>query len=131
MALFEKRLKQKKDESKNKDANPNIYEKNIVNDVFNLIDEGLDSNYNKFKKEIKSVNDKLISKSKESHETTTSKPRDNINLRKFLDHTIHSLKLPYEVKAKFKPPVKNNKIKDNISQKISAGIKRNMPNMKN
>ena len=130
LALFEKRLKQKKDESKNKDANPNIYEKNIVNDVFNLIDEGLDSNYSKFKKEVKSVNDKLISKSKESHETTTSKPRDNINLRKFLDHTIHSLKLPYEVKAKFKPPVKNNKIKDNLSQKISAGMKRNMPNMK-
>ena len=127
LALFEKRLKQKKDEAKNKDSNPNIYEKNIVNDVFNLIDEGLDSNYNKFKKEIKSVNDKLISKSKESHETTTSKPRDNINLRRFLFHNIHCLKTPFEVRKKFKPIIKNNKIKDNISQKLSSGMKRNMP----
>ena len=130
LALFEKRLKQKKDEAKNKESNPNIFEKNIVNDVFNLIDEGLDSNYNRFKKEVKSVNDKLISKSKESHETTTSKPRDNINLRRFLTHNIHSLKLPFEVKKRFKPVIKNNKNKDNISQKISSGMKRYMPNMK-
>jgi len=127
LALFEKRLKQKKDEAKNKDSNPNIFEKNIVNDVFNLIDEGLDSNYNRFKKEVKSVNDKLITKSKESHETTTSKPRDNINLRRFLFHNIHCLKTPFEVRKKFKPIIKNNKIKDNISQKLSSGMKRNMP----
>ena len=129
LGLFEKRLKQKKDEAKNKDNNPNIFEKNIVNDIFNLIDEGLDSNYNKFKKEVKSVNDKLISKSKESHESTTNKPRDNINLRRFLYHNVHSLKLPYEVKKKYKPIVKN-KIKDNISQKINEGMKKNMANMK-
>ena len=130
LALFEKRLKQKKDEAKNKDNNPNIFEKNIVNDVFNLIDEGLDSDYNKFKKEVKAVNDKLISKSKESHETTTSKPRDNINLRRFLYHNIHSRVLPYEVKQKFKPSNKNNKTKDNVSQKVSGGMKRNMQNKK-
>ena len=130
LALFEKRLKQKKDESKNKENNPNIFEKNIVNDVFNIIDKGLDSNYLRFKKEVKLVNDKLVSKSKESHETTTSKPRDNINLRRFLYHNIHSLKLPIEVKKKFKPSIKNNKLKDNLSQKISVGMKKSMPNIK-
>ena len=130
LALFEKRLKQKKDESKNKENNPNIFEKNIVNDVFNIIDKGLDSNYSKFKKEVKLVNDKLVSKSKESHETTTSKPRDNISLRRFLYHNIHSLKLPIEVKKKFKPAIKNNKLKDNLSQKISVGMKKSMPNIK-
>ena len=129
LALFEKRLKQKKEEVKNKENNPNIYEKNIVNDIFNLIDEGLDSDYNKFKKEVKAVNDKLISKSKESHETTTSKPRDNINLRRFLFHNVHYIKMSYEMKKKFKPVIKSNKIKDNNSQKASMG-KRNMPNMK-
>ena len=133
LALFEKRLKQKKDESKNKDNkenNANISEKNILNHLSNIIDIGLDSNYSNFRKNVKLINDRLISKSKESHETTTSKPRDNISLRRFLYHNIHSIKLPYEAKKKFKPIVKSNKSKDNISQKISVGMKRNMPNMK-
>ena len=130
LALFEKRLKQKKDEAKNKDSNPNIFEKNLINDIFNLIDEGLDSNYNKFKKEVKSVNDKLIAKSKETHDVTTTKTRDNISLRRFLYHNVHSLTLYTQVKKKFKPIIKNNEIKDNMSQKISVGMKRNMQNMK-
>ena len=131
LGIFEKRLKQKKDEAKNKDSNPNIYEKNIVNDIFNLIDEGLDSNFNKFKKEVKSVNDKLVSKSKELHETNPSiKLRENINLRRFLYHNVHSIKISTQVKKKFKPAQKNNKIKDNISQKVSVEMKKNMPNMK-
>ena len=125
LAIFEKRLKQKKDESKNKENNPNIYEKNIINNIFNLIDTGLQSNFNKFKKVVKSFNDKLISKSKESHETTTSKPRDNINLRKFLYHNIHSVKFSHELKKKFKPLKKLKSLKDNISQKLSIE-KRNM-----
>ena len=129
LALFEKRLKQKKDELKTKDSSPNIFEKNIINNIFNLIDTGLESNFSKFKKEVKSFNDKLISKSKESHETTTSKPRDNINLRKFLYNNIHSLKLPTEVKKKFKPLKKLRSIKDNFSQKLSME-KRNMQNLK-
>ena len=125
LAIFEKQLRQKKTESKNKDNNPNIYEKNIINNIFNLIDTGLQSNFNKFKKVIKSFNDKLISKSKESHETTNSKPRDNINLRKFLYHNIHYVKLPLELKKKFKPLKKMKSLKDNISQKLSME-KRNM-----
>ena len=129
LALFEKRLKQKKDELKNKENNPNIFEKNIINNIFNLIDTGLESNFNKFKKEVKAFNDKLIAKSKESHETTTSKPRDNINLRKFLYHNIHYLKLPTDIKKKFKPIRKIKSLKDNLSQKVSIE-KRNMQNLK-
>ena len=125
LAIFEKRLKTKKDESKIKENNPNIYEKNIINNIFNLIDTGLQSNFNKFKKVVKAFNDKLISKSKESHETTTSKPRDNINLRKFLYHNIHTVKFSHELKKKFKPLKKTKSLKDNISQKLSIE-KRNM-----
>ena len=92
LALFEKRLKQKKenkyDENK-ENFQVNISEKNIINNVFNLIDNGLDSNFINFSKEVKTINDKLISKAKEIHETTTSKPRENINLRKFLFHKIY------------------------------------------
>ena len=128
LALFEKRLKQKRDEL-NKDSSPNIFEKNIINNIFNLIDTGLESNFSKFKKEVKAFNDKLISKSKESHETTVSKPRDNINLRKFLYNNIHTLKLPTEVKKKFKPLKKLRSLKDNFSQKLSME-KRNMQNLK-
>ena len=128
LALFEKRLKQKRDEI-NKDNNPNIFEKNIINNIFNLIDTGLESNFTKFKKEVKVFNDKLITKAKESHETTTSKPRDNINLRRFLYHNIHSLKLPTEVKKKFKPLKKMKSLKDNLSQKLSIE-KRNIQNKK-
>ena len=128
LALFEKRLRQKKDDSKNsknkETINNGIFEKNIVNNIFNLIDEGLDSNYSRFKKEVKAVNDKLISKSKESHETTSSKPRDNIDLRRFLDHKIYSLKMPYKVKNKFN--YKKNKTKDNLSQNTSSNVKKNM-----
>ena len=130
LALFEKRLKQKKEELKNsKENNPNIFEKNIINNIFNLIDTGLESNFSKFKKEVKAFNDELISKSKESHETTTSKPRDNINLRKFLYHNIHKAELSKEVKKKFKPLKKSKSLIDNISQKLSMD-KRNMQNLK-
>ena len=129
LALFEKRLNQKKKDELNKDNTPNIFEKNIINNIFNLIDTGLESNFTKFKKEVKAFNDKLISKAKESHETTTSKPRDNINLRRFLYHNIHSLKLPTEVKKKFKPLKKMKSLKDNLSQKLSIE-KRNMQNKK-
>ncbi len=92
LALFEKRLKQKKDnkyEENKENFQVNISEKNIINNVFNLIDNGLDSNFLIFSKEVKTINDKLISKAKEIHETTTSKPRENINLRKFLYHKIY------------------------------------------
>ena len=58
-------MKQKKEELKNsKENNPNIFEKNIINNIFNLIDTGLESNFSKFKKEVKAFNDELISKSK-------------------------------------------------------------------
>ena len=117
LALFEKRLKQKKDKFKYKDNNENkendenISEKNILNNLSKIIDLGLDSNNSNFSKNVKIMNDKLISKSKESHETTTSKPRDNISLRRFLYHNIYSLKLPFEVKKKFKPIVKRDESK--------------------
>ena len=130
LSLFEKRLKQKKDESANKDNNSNISEKNILNHLSNIIDIGLDSNYSNFRKNVKLINDRLISKSKESHDSPASKPKDNISLRRFLYHNIYYLKLPNDTKKKFKPTAKSNKSKDNISQKTSAGIKRNMPNMK-
>jgi hypothetical protein len=125
LALFEKRLKQKKDDSKNsknkETINNGIFEKNIVNNIFNLIDEGLDSNYSRFKKEVKAVNDKLLSKSKESHENTSSKARDNINLRRFLEHKIYSIKRPSKICKKFS--YKKNKMKENLSQNTSAGKK--------
>ena len=107
LALFEKRLKQKKDNKyeENKDNfQVNISEKNIINNVFNLIDIGLDSNFLIFSKEVKTINDKLISKAKEIHETTTSKPRENINLRKFLYHKIY-----HKTLKGLPPDLKDNK----------------------
>ena len=85
LALFEKRFKVKKEEVALKE---NISEKNIINNLFNLIDNGLDLNYNKFCSEVKVINDKLILKTKEIHENTTNSPKDNINLRRFLHQKI-------------------------------------------
>ena len=86
LALFEKRYKVKKEDVKSKE---NISEKNIINNLFNLIDNGLDLNFNNFSNEVKVINDKLILKTKEIHENTTNSPKDNINLRKFLYHKIN------------------------------------------
>ena len=85
LAIFEKRYKAKKDEETSKD---NISEKNIINNLFNLIDTGLDSNFKSFSYDMKVFNDKLITKTKEIHESTQNYPKDNINLRKFLNHKI-------------------------------------------
>jgi len=86
----------------------NISEKNIINNLFNLIDNGLDSNFENFSFEVKTLNDKLISKAKETHETTTSKPRDNINLRKFLQPKIHYIELKEEIPKKYNENEKRN-----------------------
>ena len=86
LALFEKRYKIKKEDVNLKE---NISEKNIINNLFNLIDNGLDLNFEKFSNEVKVINDKLILKTKEIHENTTNSPKDNINLRKFLYHKIN------------------------------------------
>ena len=86
LALFEKRYKIKKEDVNFKE---NISEKNIINNLFNLIDNGLDLNFEKFSNEVKVINDKLILKTKEIHENTTNSPKDNINLRKFLYHKIN------------------------------------------
>ena len=91
LALFEKRYKIKKG---NENLKKNIDEKNIINNLFNLIDNGLDSNFNEFSYELKVINDKLISKTKESHENTTNSPKDNINLLKYLYNKLTVLELP-------------------------------------
>ena len=86
LALFEKRYKIKKEEANFKE---NISEKNIINNLFNLIDNGLDLNFTSFCNEVKVINDKLILKTKENHENTNNSPKDNINLRRFLKHKIN------------------------------------------
>ena len=86
LALFEKRYKIKKEDAGFKE---NITEKNIINNLFNLIDHGLDLNFESFSYDVKVINDKLIIKTKEIHENTTNSPKDNINLRRFLYHKIH------------------------------------------
>ena len=139
LALFEKKLKQKKDDdekkNENKDINNNkennyyIYEKNIVIDIFNLIDDGLDSNYSRFRKEVKAINDKLISKSKESHDNAMSIPSEIINLRKFLDHNIHCIDMEDEIK-KNRPIFKTEKVKENPSQKANVDTKKVTNNKK-
>ena len=88
LALFEKRYKIKKETVGFKE---NITEKNIINNLFNLIDNGLDLNFANFSNEVKVINDKLIFKTKEIHENTTNSPKDNINLRRFLYHKINFL----------------------------------------
>ena len=85
LALFEKRYKAKRDNETSKD---NISEKNIINNLFNLIDNGLDSNFASFSHDVKVINDKLITKTKEIHENTQNSPKDNINLRRFLHNKI-------------------------------------------
>ena len=59
LSLFEKIYKIKKEEVNLKE---NISEKNIINNLFNLIDNGLDLNYTKFSNDVKVINDKLILK---------------------------------------------------------------------
>ena len=86
LALFEKRFKVKKEDASLKE---NITEKNLINNLFNLIDNGLDLNFSNFINEVRIINDKLILKTKEIHENTTNSPKDNIDLRKFLKHKIN------------------------------------------
>ena len=106
LSLFEKRYKAKKEEEEENEKDKkkekiekdekkeiNISEKNIINNIFNLIDTGLDSSYALFSHDVKVINDKLISKTKEIHESTSNYPRDNINLRRFLEHKISFLPL--------------------------------------
>lgn len=83
--LFEKKYRAKKDDETGKE---NINEKNIINNIFNLIDSGLDSNFKTFIKEIITINDKLISKTKEIQDNKTNIPKDNINIRRFLTPNI-------------------------------------------
>ncbi len=103
LTLFEKKLKlkkEKKDEKNNvpnSNKNINISEKNILNNIFNIIDNGLENNFETFIKNIKIINDKLITKAKEIHDSTQSKPKENINLRKFLYHKIKFLELKSEI----------------------------------
>ena len=89
LAIFEKRYKLKKDDETSKD---NISEKNVINNLFNLIDTGLDSNFANFSRDVKVINDKLFTKTKEIRELTNNSPKENINLRRFLNHKITFLK---------------------------------------
>ena len=79
--------------SDDKDSNIDISEKNIINNLFNLIDNGLSSPFEKFASEVKNFNDKLILKAKETHDSKGSKPRDLINLRRFLEPKIKYIDL--------------------------------------
>ena len=131
LAIFEKRYKAKKDEETAKD---NISEKNIINNLFNLIDTGLDSNFKSFSHEMKVINDKLITKTKEIHESTQNSPKDNINLRKFLNHkiTFLSYKLLEKSLKRFVPKKLNfeeEKIVFNPKQKSTK--KKNKNNIHN
>ena len=127
LGIFEKRYKAKKEEKIEK---KDISEKNIINNIFNLIDIGLDSNFALFSKQIKIINDKLIAKTKEIHDSTTNLPRDNINLRRFLNHKITFLNYKYlEKNTKRFIPKKvifedeistSNKNKININNKIDT-----------
>ena len=53
--------------SDDKDSNIDISEKNIINNLFNLIDNVLSLPFEKFAFEVKNFNDKLILKAKETH----------------------------------------------------------------
>jgi aminopeptidase C len=53
--------------SDDKDSNIDISEKNIINNLFNLIDKVLSLPFEKFAFEVKNFNDKLILKAKETH----------------------------------------------------------------
>ena len=79
--------------SDDKESNIDISEKNIINNLFNLIDNGLSSPFEKFGSEVKNFNDKLILKAKETHDSKGSKPRDLINLRRFLEPKIKYIDL--------------------------------------
>lgn len=102
LSLFEKKFKQNKENSTNSSANQistslnaeykdgtiDISEKNIINNLCNLIDNGLNTKFEKFSSEVKILNDKFILKAKETHDTKGSKPRDLINIRRFLEPKI-------------------------------------------
>lgn len=100
LSLFEKKFKNYKINNQAQSTNMNnsvsmedketidISEKNIINNLFNVIDNGLNSKFEKFSKEIKILNDKFILKAKETHDAKGSKPRDLINVRKFLEPKI-------------------------------------------
>ena len=131
LGLFEKRYKTKKDEETSKD---NITEKNVINNLFNLIDSGLDSNFATFSRDMKVINDKLYTKTKEIHENTNNSPKENINLRRFLNHKITFLNSELlEKKIKRFIPKKINfeeeKSKVNSYQKFSK--KKNKNNIHN
>jgi aminopeptidase C len=53
--------------SDDKDSNIDISEKNIINNLFNLIDNVLSLPFEKFAFEVKNFNNKLILKAKETH----------------------------------------------------------------
>ena len=100
LSLFEKKFKNYKMNNQAQSNNMNnsvsmedketidISEKNIINNLFNVIDNGLNTKFEKFSKEIKILNDKFILKAKETHDAKGSKPRDLINVRKFLEPKI-------------------------------------------
>ena len=102
LSLFEKKFKQNKESTTNssgnqistslnsdyKDGTIDISEKNIINNLCNLIDNGLNTKFEKFSSEVKILNDKFILKAKETHDTKGSKPRDLINIRRFLEPKI-------------------------------------------
>ena len=126
LALFEKRYKVKKEEDLLKE---NISEKNIINNLFNLIDNGLDLNYATFSNDIKVINDKLILKTKEIHENTTNSPKDNINLRRFLYHKINYINSSFLEKTlkRFIP----KKINPNFKEKYQLKKKNTLSSPKN
>ena len=152
LALFEKRYKVKKEDASLKE---NITEKNLINNLFNLIDNGLDLNFSNFSDEVRIINDKLILKTKEIHENTTNSPKDNINLRKFLYHKINFInhaildrplkrfipkKIVFNEKSELKTkptigtsksPKKKSKTGQNISQNNISKISRSSRNEEN
>ena len=152
LALFEKRFKVKKEDASLKE---NITEKNLINNLFNLIDNGLDLNFSNFINEVRIINDKLILKTKEIHENTTNSPKDNIDLRKFLKHKINFINhaaldrpikrfIPkkivfnekFELKTKptlgnSRSPKKKSKTGQNINQGNISKMSRNSRNEEN
>ena len=108
------------DNKSDKDNQENISEKNIINSIINLIDIGLDSNFAIFSRGLKTINEKLISKTKEMHQIKTNPPHDNINLRRFLNHKIDFLDFELSEKIKkniFKKTIINEEISTKSSQK--------------
>ena len=126
LALFEKRYKIKKEDIVFKE---NISEKNIINNLFNLIDNGLDLNFSTFSNNVRVINDKLILTTKEIHENTTNSPKDNINLRRFLQHKINFMNFAILDKTpkRFIPKKINYNInkKFELKKKTTLNLKKN------